>query len=212
MVSRQWIQADDGRWQNPAMSTPADRLLDAVTQVLLEDGFEGVSVRRVASLAGVSIGAVQYHFPTKDAMLNAAMDRASRQFQERLEANLPSDPTAEQGLRAVVKELLASDPARHTDTVIWTQRLARAMVDQDMAARHAGEWLQVEDLISGLLRAICPHCSEAWARDEAAHLLALVDGLAVSQVAEPHRMPAERAERIVAAALARLLERTETSR
>jgi TetR/AcrR family transcriptional regulator, transcriptional repressor of bet genes len=188
------------------MPTPADRLLDAVTQVLLEDGFEGVSVRRVASLAGVSIGAVQHHFPTKDAMLNAAMDRASRQFQERLEAKLPSDPTAEQALRAVVKELLASDPDRHSDTVIWTQRLARAMVDQEMAARHAGEWQQVEDLISRLLGASRPQRSEAWARDGAAHLLAVLDGLAVSQVAEPQRMPAERAERIVAAVLTRLLE------
>jgi TetR/AcrR family transcriptional regulator, transcriptional repressor of bet genes len=75
-----------------------------------------------------------------------------------------------------------------------------------MAARHAGEWQQVEDLISGLLRASRPHRSEVWARDGAAHLLAVLDGLAVSQVAEPQRMPAERAERIVAAVLTRLLE------
>ena len=48
-----------------------------MTSVLVAEGFEGVSVRKVAARAGVSIGAVQHHFPTKDAMLAAAMERAS---------------------------------------------------------------------------------------------------------------------------------------
>lgn len=192
-------------WHDRPVSQPTRRLLDAVTALLVEEGFEGVSVRKVAARAGVSIGAVQHHFPTKDAMLNAVMEEASEEFQRRLATRIPADATAEQALRAVVHELLVLDPDGRVATVVWTQRLARAMVDPSMRDRHAQEWLELEQLIAHLLRGVVPDQPSDWASDQAAFLLALVDGLAISQVVEPDRIPAERAERLVAEALDRLL-------
>ena len=192
-------------WNNARVSEPPRRLLDAVTALLVEEGFEGVSVRKVASRAGVSIGAVQHHFPTRDAMLNAVMVEASAEFRRRLTARVPADASAEQALRAVAHELTALDPDGRVATVVWTQRLARAMVDPAMRERHAGEWLEVEQLLVDLLRGCRPELPEAWAEDQGALLLAVVDGLAVSQVAEPGRMQPERAERLLDGLLERLL-------
>lgn len=192
-------------WNDASVSQPSRRLLDAVTALLVEEGFEGVSVRKVAARAGVSIGAVQHHFPTRDAMLNAVLEEASEEFRRRMTARIPADATVEQALRAVVHELTALDPEAQVATVVWTQRLARAMVDPAMRDRHAREWLEVEQLFADLLRGSRPERPAAWAQDQAALLLALVDGLAVSQVAEPVRMPAERAERLLDGLLDRLL-------
>ena len=85
----------------PDVNGPSDRLLDCVLDLLVADGYEGISIRRVATVAGVSIGAVQHHFPTKDALLAAAMDRVSRQFQERLERRLAPGAGPAEVLRAV---------------------------------------------------------------------------------------------------------------
>ena len=51
-------------------------------------------MRKVATRAGVSIGAVQHHYPTKDAMLIAAMDAVSAAFQTRLVEQIPPDASA----------------------------------------------------------------------------------------------------------------------
>lgn len=187
------------------MTEAPQRLLDAVVSVLVEEGFEGVSVRKVAARAGVSIGAVQHHFPTKDVMLSAAMARASAEFEQRLTARIPPDGTAEQALRAVADELLALGPERRMASVIWLAQLARASVHEPTRRTHAREWQEVEDLLSGLLQASRPAVGPERSRDDAAHLLALLDGLAVAALAEPDRMPPERAERLLADVLDGLL-------
>lgn len=187
------------------MTEAPQRLLDAVVAVLVDEGFEGVSVRKVAARAGVSIGAVQHHFATKDVMLAAAMDRASAQFLSRLSARVPADVTAEQALRAVADELLGLGPERRSASVIWLARLARASVDEATRRTHAGEWQDIEDLLSGLLHASRPSVAAERNRQDAAGLLALLDGLAMAALAEPDRMPADRAELLLAEALDRLL-------
>jgi AcrR family transcriptional regulator len=176
-----------------------------VTAVLVKEGFEGVSVRKVAARAGVSIGAVQHHFPTKDAMLTAAMDRASADFQARLTARIPSDASAETALRAVTDELLGLGPERREASVLWLARLARASVDEGAARMHARDWQEIEDVLARLLAAASPQRRPGNHGDDAAQLLALLDGLAMAALTEPKRMPPERAERILAAALDRLL-------
>jgi AcrR family transcriptional regulator len=187
------------------VTSPSDQLLQVVADLLAEHGYEGISVRRVAARAGVSIGAVQHHFPTKDAMLTAAMRLVSQQFQARLAARVPSDATPEAAFRAVAEELLGADPEQRTASVLWTLRLARSTVDPATAKTHAEEWQDVEDLLAGLLWASRPQRGEDWARTEAAALLALLDGLAPALVVEPKRMPSGRAEAILAGHLDRVL-------
>ncbi|MET0695645.1 MAG: TetR family transcriptional regulator C-terminal domain-containing protein, partial [Propionibacteriaceae bacterium] len=73
------------------------------------------------------------------------------------------------------------------------------------ATTHAREWQEVEDLLAGLLWGSRPARGEAWARREAAVLLALLDGLATAALVEPVRMPGQRAEGILNDQLDRVL-------
>ncbi|MGC0364668.1 DNA-binding transcriptional regulator YbjK [Rhodococcus sp. 27YEA15] len=49
------------------------RILHAVLHVVGADGIPGVSNRRIAAQAGVSLGSITYHFPTQSDMLRDAL-------------------------------------------------------------------------------------------------------------------------------------------
>src|ERR1700677_2798342 len=53
-------------------ATPAVRreaLVDATLRCLKQFGHEGVSVRRISAAAGVSIGLINHHFPSKSGLI-----------------------------------------------------------------------------------------------------------------------------------------------
>lgn len=184
------------------VSVPYERMADAVLRVLVAEGFEGVSVRKVAATADVSIGAVQHHFPTKDAMLAAAMDRASIRFLARLSERITADMSAAHRLEALAVALVCPEPGDRDISVAWLLRLARAAVDEQTALTHRQDWARVSHWLSDLIGEAAPGVDAGTA---AVELLALLDGLACSVAVEPDRVGPELAERIARGHVRRLL-------
>ncbi len=64
-----------------------DRLLDAAEQLFAENGFDGTSVRDIASAAGCNIAAVNYYFGSKDKLYTEVWRRQLVQMRDaRLQA------------------------------------------------------------------------------------------------------------------------------
>jgi AcrR family transcriptional regulator len=61
--------------RRPGRPSNRDRVLDAATKVALRDGPGGVTVDAVVAESGLSRGGVLYHFPSKDALLQALVDQ-----------------------------------------------------------------------------------------------------------------------------------------
>jgi AcrR family transcriptional regulator len=57
-------------------------MLDAAEAIVLESGARHMTLDAVAVKAGVSKGGLLYHFPTKDALLRAMLDRLRKQLDE----------------------------------------------------------------------------------------------------------------------------------
>jgi AcrR family transcriptional regulator len=51
-------------------------ILRAAVEVMGEDGYEGASIRDMATRAGVSVAALYYHFPSKHDLLREFLDEA----------------------------------------------------------------------------------------------------------------------------------------
>lgn len=51
------------------------RLLDAAERVLMENGFEGASMRMITAEAGVNLAAANYHFGSKEGLIEAVFRR-----------------------------------------------------------------------------------------------------------------------------------------
>jgi AcrR family transcriptional regulator len=64
----------DGRTRTAKAQATARTILEAAERVLVEDGYHRFSVRRVAAAAGVTVGNLQYHFPTRDRLIEAMLD------------------------------------------------------------------------------------------------------------------------------------------
>jgi AcrR family transcriptional regulator len=57
-----------------------DAIVEATTQVLLEQGYDGFTTARAAERAGVSIGSLYQYFPNKAALVSAVIDRCCEGF------------------------------------------------------------------------------------------------------------------------------------
>lgn len=51
------------------------RILDAAEALFMQHGFEGTSMRSLTTRAGVNLAAVNYHFGSKDALIEAVLRR-----------------------------------------------------------------------------------------------------------------------------------------
>lgn len=79
--------------------TTRQRLIAAAFTVVARDGLDRASVKSIAAEAGVNPGLTHYHFPTKDALLEAALRDALAGYLERLRWRRLNTPRADQ-LRA----------------------------------------------------------------------------------------------------------------
>lgn len=90
-----------GRPRNADSEETWNRIIDAtLAQIAADDGSTDFAIRTVAEAAGVSPGTIGYYFPTKEALLEACLDR----YYERLEA--------------LYRELLASASGRSLEDVL----------------------------------------------------------------------------------------------
>ena len=82
------------------------RLLEATLACLVSHGYAGTTAERVAATAGLTRGAVAYHFPTMDALLGATLEHLR-------------DRRAEQTVAYVARIESAEDPIGQILDLLW---------------------------------------------------------------------------------------------
>jgi AcrR family transcriptional regulator len=68
-------------------------------------GFRGASVREITTAAGANLGAITYHFGTKESLHDAVVESVFAQVVERVEAAVRLPSSGPERLRAVVHAL-----------------------------------------------------------------------------------------------------------
>lgn len=86
---------------NQSTPTP-DRLLEAGRKLFASQGYDRTSVRAITRAARANLGAVTYHFGTKERLYHAVLERLFREMGDRLAvaAVAAGDPAAR--IRAIV--------------------------------------------------------------------------------------------------------------
>ena len=104
------IQAKRGRPKAAPEAEPRrEALVLAAYKRLAEAGFEGLRTRDVAAEVGVNIATLHYYFPTKEALIRAAVGHAMERFRTTFEpGSKPGEQLAAQ-LQGV-RRLAANEP------------------------------------------------------------------------------------------------------
>lgn len=192
----------------PHASRSRDRLVEVLCSIVATQGLDAVTVREVATAAGVSIGAVQHHFRTKDEMLLAAFQHVVATTENRVAAvELGRDVRA--NLSDILCELLPLDDARLREARVYVAFAARAATASDLAEVQHNLLAQITEELAtafGVAARNAGHTvSPAAARREAELLLAVTDGLTFDAVTRGGQPDARRLRALLDAYLARAL-------
>ena len=82
------------RTQDERRAATSQALLEAALECLIEDGYAGLTTRRVATRAGVSAATLRFYFPTRAAFVAAAVEQLAaellRQHREHVAGQAPA--------------------------------------------------------------------------------------------------------------------------
>ncbi|MEU7925541.1 TetR family transcriptional regulator [Micromonospora sp. NPDC049801] len=149
-------------------------IADALMRVAADQGLEAVSLRHVATEAGVSAGMVQHYFRTKDEMMAFALSVVRERSQIRVTeavARLGEAPAPRLLLRTIIAALLPLDAHTRDDGRVALAFLAYTAVRPTAATGLREGTAQLTAFVASVL----PTNDVA----AAAGLLALMEGLGV---------------------------------
>jgi AcrR family transcriptional regulator len=173
--------------RTPDSFDSGDLLTDAVMALLAESGATGVTLRRLASRRGISVGALTNRWGSRSRMLHVSLNY----FRHRWNQVMGMRSWAE-GLTG----LLPADIAEVEDCLIWFAFCDLARTDPTLAECVAAQREEERQLVQNLLRG---------RSDEATVdiLVALVDGLRLA-LCSPAPIPVRRAREVLDTQLAAL--------
>lgn len=125
------------RYKKSAIS--ASQIVAAATRVIARKGYARTSLNDIAREAGMSKGAVHYHFPTKEALVSKVLETACDAVAERTKDAWQRgghDPF--EALRASVRELWRARTARSDEVSVVADLLAQALHDESLRPQLAG--------------------------------------------------------------------------
>jgi AcrR family transcriptional regulator len=160
---------------------------EALWRVVLREGIEAASVRKVAAEAGLSKGSLRHVFPSQSELLAFAMRLIVEEVTRRVEAVEDADE-----IRDVVERklhtLLVLDPETRAIFDVWLAFAIRARVDESLQPLRDETHASVRSLCRDSLEALRAEGKARSGLDlerEAERLHALIDGIAMHATLEP---------------------------
>lgn len=152
-------------------------ILRAAIALFVRDGGAAFTARGVAKEAGVSLGSVQYIFPTKDALLAGMLERVLADYEtayRHVEAKLPFNGEAR--LLGVIDYLLG-DIWRRESRNFFLNFHALSCHDEFAAKLLTQTYAHHRRRIAAYIGAARPGLSERRCFDAALQIAALIEGL-----------------------------------
>jgi AcrR family transcriptional regulator len=173
-----------------------EQLAAALWRIVVRDGVEAASLRRVAAEAGWSVGSLRHYFDTQGELLRFAMELVVRRVTERI-AQLPSEGDRRAVATDLLHQFLPLDADRRAEMEVWLAFASRALVEPGLR--------ELRDESHAAVRRVCRQAVELLGalrpELEAERLHALVDGLAQHAIVAPDVTTPDRQRELLAAHL-----------
>jgi len=116
--------------------TTHERIVDAAARAIRRSGYNGTGVADIMKDAGLTHGGFYAHFPSREAMLAAAADRAGSESVAKMERVVASSPQ-QQALPAMMRAYLSIEHLQGIETGCAIAALGSEMPRQAPEVRRA---------------------------------------------------------------------------
>jgi AcrR family transcriptional regulator len=184
------------KFRREAPAVRREALVEATLRCLKKYGHEGVSVRRISAAAGVSIGLINHHFPSKSGLVAETYETLALSLQDSIRrqaddrAASPRDRISGFFRASFAPELL--DPQLFNVWLVFWSMVAHSPEIREVHDRTYGKYRSTLESLLGQLApsGAAPHFK---LRPAAIALAALLDGLWVELSLGPSAFKAREA-------------------
>lgn len=188
------------------------KILDAVTQIAAERGYEGTTVALVSERSGLPVSSIYWHFGNKDDLIAAVIRRSHEEWMSDLAAGTPI--SGGESRRELISTILRHEVGsllEHPEFLRFGLMLALEQRAQEPKARQL--FLEVrrtslERIVAGFRLVLDSEgkSDDAFAENLARFTLAAVDGLFVASQATPGELELGPHLDLLAVAIDQLIE------
>ena len=171
-----------------------EQLLEAAKRLLEERGYARITARDLVAASDTNLASIGYHFGSKAALLNAAIESTFEDWAEQLASLVMADPVAtpiQRGMATWIT-VLESLPERRPMLQSYVDALAQAQREPALQAQLAAHYrrarARVAQLVAQSLADGTQH-DDPRCRAIAAFVIAVCDGLSVQWLLDPDSVP-----------------------
>ena len=168
-----------------------EALLDGARRCLLERGYARTTARDLVAASGTNLASIGYHFGSKEALLNGAMQQCFDEYIAQITRIVFADPSATpvQRLQASWVALVSTFEQYRPLMVAFVEALAQAERVPELRAQLAECYERLRATVADMVRSSVDGLSDVTARQVASFLIAVYDGLQVQWLLDPERAP-----------------------
>jgi AcrR family transcriptional regulator len=167
-------------------------LLGAAQQLIVERGYAGATVRELASAAGTNVAAINYHFGSREKLLNQAVLAFFLDWKDRA-MDVDVDPEAEplQQFAARSRPLIDGIPAAQPAFIVALEALLQSRrspeLHRQLVEHYAEQRRRAVQSVAATPRGseLPPRFLEVFA----SYLIAIADGLQLQALLDPDAIP-----------------------
>lgn len=149
-------------------------ILEAAEQLLLDSGYHNFSMRKVATKAGVSVGNLQYYFPSKDKLIEVLLDHVIQNYLDTF-LLFKGQYTPKEQFKKIIKTVIKDIKTKFT-TVFFPELWSRANHEKNISEIMDQMYGKYRTLIADVIREINPNLNECQAQRLSIFMTASLEG------------------------------------
>ncbi|NUC17568.1 TetR/AcrR family transcriptional regulator [Bacillus mycoides] len=178
-----------------------NEIATATWRVILEKGIDKASIQQIADEANMSVGLVQHHFSSKNALIYYAMNLVLNQMEERAKTRTSEfKGTKEEALRRLMKFIIPSNKEEMLEGKVWNTFLGISFSSPkliELRKKMDDHTRYLMGIILDLMEDLS-YVTQGYNRDfELEILYGFIDGLVIHVLQKPELYPEEKVNQLI---------------
>ena len=151
-------------------------ILEATKLLLSEQGYDKLSLRKIAAITGIHLKTLQHYFPTKEILIKATLEYVQSLYEKKIQEISSHSTDAEKNFKNYINYLVEDIKTIETAGFFF-QLWAMAHVDKNTNNIMEQIYQAHTDSIENLIKAINPDMGNHMRKQRAVMIAALIEGM-----------------------------------